>query len=149
MTFLTEFLDEGKGVLFTGSDILKPDEISAVKEEFFRFEDRTRQILYGLVDLNLVTGTSLTMDSIREFADIDKQLALLSPGALIAVIAPTDLLFGLSRMWEMMAAETQWNIHIFRSRTEAEDWLRGELAEQRQFYPTFTLDSPHAGASRE
>jgi hypothetical protein len=53
------------------------------------------------------------------------QIALSVPRApAVAIVAPSDLAFGIARMWEAFAEVTRWNTHVFRSRAEADPWLR-------------------------
>ena len=39
----------------------------------------------------------------------------------------SDLGYGLSRMWQAYTDDIPWNANVFRTRSEAEDWLRKEI----------------------
>ncbi len=72
-----------------------------------------------------VTELSITRDDVLEFVQVDMQIALIVPRPLaVAIVASSDLAFGIARMWEAFAEVTRWNTHVFRSRAEADPWLR-------------------------
>jgi hypothetical protein len=50
------------------------------------------------------------------------------PNMIIALISPTDIGFGVFRMFEGMAGIPGWKICVFRSREEGWAWLNTELA---------------------
>ena len=43
-----------------------------------------------------------------------------------AIVAPTDLLFGMGRMFEILAEEQFRATHVFRSVADAEEWLSSQ-----------------------
>jgi hypothetical protein len=43
-----------------------------------------------------------------------------------AIVAPTDLLFGMGRMFEVLAEERFRATHVFRSVVDAEEWLSSQ-----------------------
>ncbi len=45
-----------------------------------------------------------------------------------AIVAPTDLLFGIARMFEVFAQEHFRATHVFRSARDAEAWLGSQLS---------------------
>ena len=51
------------------------------------------------------------------------------PGVVIAVIAPTPLLFGMARMWEALVHRTNWRVKVDRSCVGAYAWLRSRLPD--------------------
>jgi len=60
---------------------------------------------------------------VRRLIEVDRSLVELIPRTAIAIVAPKDELFGLSRMWEMMVGVPGWETRVFRSRADAEAWL--------------------------
>jgi hypothetical protein len=47
-----------------------------------------------------------------------------------AIVAPTDLLFGVGRMFEVFAEEWFRAIHVFRSAGDAEAWLNSQQSSR-------------------
>lgn len=132
MNFPPAFVDEGRGLEYTPQGELTADDVLAVKRSLFAEPQRLKVVTHALIRLDGVTRFAATAAEIQAIADIDAQLARLLPGMIVAVVAPTDVLFGMARMWEGFADATGWRIAVFRSLAEAQDWIRTEA-------------TPHAG----
>ena len=75
-----------------------------------------------LVDLRDVTEMDLTREQIRAIAHVEGQ----EPGRIsrMAILAGSDLGFGLSRMFQVLADEASYEIKVFRDIDGAKTWLR-------------------------
>jgi len=88
-----------------------------------------RDILNGLpadkalYDFSETSKIDITNRDIRKYSVKCIEIARLSPNVKAAVVAPSDLIFGLARMWEMQIDENRWHVKVFRSRELAESWL--------------------------
>ena len=76
-----------------------------------------------LVDLREVRHTDVSAPVLRQvagiFASTDRHASL----TRVAVCAPADLVFGLSRMYEAFRAPSGVQLRVFRTLGEAERWL--------------------------
>jgi hypothetical protein len=54
------------------------------------------------------------------------------PGLLVAVVAERNVVFGLTRMWEVFVEGIGWEIKIFPSMAEAQSWIRTRAKEKFQ-----------------
>lgn len=54
------------------------------------------------------------------------------PQLLVAVIARSEIAFGISRMWQVSSEATGWESQVFRERGPAEAWLRARALAQFQ-----------------
>jgi len=75
-------------------------------------------------DLSKLEGSEVTTAGLRELARID--LALNTQGATLgraAVYAPSDLRFGISRMYQAFVDASDGSIEVFRDRRAALEWL--------------------------
>jgi hypothetical protein len=57
----------------------------------------------------------------------------LNKNIVIAGVMPTDLEFGLGRMWQAYADETEWVSKTIRTRDEAENWIQQTLKQKLHF----------------
>ncbi|MBC8116919.1 MAG: hypothetical protein H7062_21190 [Candidatus Saccharimonas sp.] len=130
MSFTPEFVDGGRGLVFTAAGELTAADVLAPKTIMLAEPDRLRPLRHALVLLEGVTRFAPTNDEIRDIATADTKIALFAPDVSVAIVAPTDFLFGLSRMWEVFAEGTAWRISVFRSRAEADAWIRTETASR-------------------
>ena len=46
---------------------------------------------------------------------------------LLVAIVPTDLMFGMSRLWQVYADEPSQRTKVVRSQEEADAWLVGRI----------------------
>ena len=73
-----------------------------------------------IADFTQVTEFDISAKEIRELA----QKSIFSPDSHRALIAPSDLGYGLGRMFEMLREnQGEMGIRVFRSLEEALDWV--------------------------
>jgi hypothetical protein len=118
-------VDGGRGYLIIGTGVLTAPDILSLKAGVESDPAAPSDLAYWLVDLSGVTEVRLNSQDVRTIVDVDRRLAQRMPAAVVAVIAPGDAAFGLSRMWEIMAEGIGWPTGVFRNRAEAEAFLRG------------------------
>jgi hypothetical protein len=79
-----------------------------------------------LVDASGVTRADVSTEGIRRLAALALAAHPGGPPARIAIVAPTDLLFGTARMYEAFVDAGERQVRAFRSVAEARAWLRGQ-----------------------
>jgi hypothetical protein len=125
MPFSTEYRNDRRGVHFNGTGVLTGQEILDAKAALLRAPDQLRTLTYALVDVTDVVELRITRDHVLEFVSLDLQIAeVVGRAVAVAIVAPGDLAFGIARMWEAFVDVTGWTTYVFRSRAEAEPWLR-------------------------
>ena len=103
-------------------------EVLAAKAALLADPDRVRNVLFLLVLLGDVTECPATTAEIRQLALLDQQIAQMNPDIVLAAVAPQDLMFGMARMWQAFTDTIGWTTAVFRSRAEADEWIRLTLA---------------------
>jgi hypothetical protein len=73
-----------------------------------------------LLDVRQTTFTSLTF---QELAQLARTIDPFSPKALRAIVAPDDLIYGTSRIYQAVRDQGN-NVQVFRTMEEARAWLR-------------------------
>ena len=76
-----------------------------------------------IFDVSEVTELDLTADEIRDFSATTASNPSQGRGMRVAIVAPTDLTFGLARLYELSQSDTTNRICVVRTRGEAEAWL--------------------------
>jgi hypothetical protein len=128
MPYTTELIDGGRGVLHVGTGVLTGAEILAGARAAHSAPGRVGKFTHGLTDLSGVTELRLTAEEVRRISEENRITARIAvPGAPVAIVATSELVFGMARMWEVHVEDTGWTTRVFRSRAEAEAWLRGRL----------------------
>jgi len=74
-----------------------------------------------LIDLSHAEVRRVTSAGIQEL--VHRPLVL-SPESRRAFVVPSQLGFGLARMYELLSGETGGSIHVFRDYDDAERWVR-------------------------
>ena len=104
----------GTGVL-TNNDCINHQRQLAADPDF-------DPMFFQLIDLTQVTSVALTAENVRPLA----QTAVFSQGSRRALLANSDEVFGMARMFSILretAGETE--IKVFRSRDDAPLWVQG------------------------
>ena len=69
-----------------------------------------------LSEVERIEATTVTIST-------EARRSIFAPGARRAVYAPTDVAFGMARMWAAYAEAQGEQIEVFRDRSGAEDWV--------------------------
>ena len=75
-----------------------------------------------LLDLRDVTEIDVTSEQIRSIAHVERQ----GPNRIsrMAILVDSEVGFGLSRMFQVLAEETSYEIKVFRDIDDCRKWLR-------------------------
>jgi hypothetical protein len=76
-----------------------------------------------LVDLSGVRNTDVTAAALRRVAHIYTDSDRRPEDSRVAIVAPADLFYGLSRMYEAFREPSRLEIQVFRELREARAWL--------------------------
>src|SRR5580658_8866442 len=80
----------------------------------------------GIIDLSKVTEYDVSLEALRRLAETSPESA---PGDIRIVIAPADHVYGMHRMFQILADKPRPNLHIVRTTDEAYRLLRVEVPE--------------------
>ena len=78
---------------------------------------------HDLVDLTAVTSFDVSSEGVRQLADGFRATDALGLHTRLAIVAPNDALFGMSRMYGILRDDAPEEIQVFRNRTDATAWL--------------------------
>ena len=119
------------GVVYTSSGVLTGEDLLDADARLHEHVARNPEIRYLLADHSAIPEERVDSASIRALAQRSGRTLELIPAGFVAIVAPNDVLFGLSRMWEIQAEQPGLVARVVRSREEAVAWLRDELARRR------------------
>ncbi len=129
MTIKSTVKGENVGIIHTWSDIITGNDILSLLKPMFS-KHTFNEYKYWVTDFTGVTEFAISSDEIRSVVDLDKQAEKVNPNIIIIVIASKDNIFGLSRMWQIMADEISWETLVVRTKEEADDFLKKRLKEK-------------------
>lgn len=123
-------LDDGTGVLLTASGVVTDEEYIAAMKEHLSNNELLQRLKYSLSDYSPAQKILVSADAIQRVAELCKKTAASHPEVIVAQVGESDLIFGLSRMFQAYIADLPWEIRLFRTRPEAEAWLRQKAFEK-------------------
>ena len=140
MPFEIRDLDEGRGNLIIGSGTVTSEEyLTTHKAHLAQAEDKFRKYRYSLADYTAVTKVKVFSKDVRLIGELSKHAAAVNPDAIVAVVADQDVIYGLSRMWQISSDGTQWEIRVFKSTDDAKEWI-AERVKERFGIDDLTID---------
>ncbi len=77
-----------------------------------------------LVDLSDASFERLTLDELRHAGDHGRSIDERLGKHRTAIVAPRDLEYGVSRMFEILGERPNMSLQVFRDRSDALTWLR-------------------------
>jgi hypothetical protein len=135
MSYDTYYVDSGKGVHKMGVGVVTSTDILLSSMQESTNEERARKLRYGLIDFTQTTELQVTTEVVRQLVEINRKMARLTPGAFVAVVAPSPFTYAMSRMWHTFSADLGWTAHVFHGRPEAIAWLRKQLGAEDELSP--------------
>jgi len=124
MPYTTEVIDNGKGVLHTGSRTVTGQDLIASAATLLQQIKNGLRPEYGFTDLSGVTDFTVTSGEIERNADLNKEIARLCPSVRVAIVASADVVYGMARKWQAHVDESGWTSMVFRTKEEAAEWLK-------------------------
>ena len=82
-------------------------------------DPRFARNFHQLLDLRDVTNVQFTASTVRELARLNP----FGAGARRAVVVTNDVVFGMARMYQILADESPDELQIFRKMDDALQWL--------------------------
>jgi hypothetical protein len=80
-----------------------------------------------LCDYREITEFNPVCEDVQRVVDQDKKHEPLFDKSKCAVVAKGDLVFGISRMWEILSQDTNLSTMVFRDIREAINWLEMDM----------------------
>lgn len=116
--------DNGLGVVTRCWGVLGADEFLAAIRDRYTPDDALKRIRYFITDHTDVERFDIWADDIYALTKITTAASEKNPHIHLASVVPSEVGFGLVRMWHGYAHALPWQFRLCRSRLEAEGWLR-------------------------
>ena len=118
---------QGKYIVFQATSTVTGAEIIAANEWLYTEPQNEEAAKFQLWDFSATTQIVVDIGMIEKMASQDKQAAQTISRIVAALVAPEDLIYGLSRMWQAFADDEAIQSQIFRDFHSAEVWLRSQM----------------------
>ena len=119
MTIQINYLDNGIGIV-TGEEIIK------AHEEIYNDENLRKQ-KYQIIDRTHCTKYQVYSEEIETISEIDNKASEANPNIIIAIVSPTSLQYGMTRMWQAYINDDCFVTKILTDRKSADKWIKSQL----------------------
>jgi len=119
---ISSHIDEAKGLtVFKVTGMLRYDELLTVVKSFYA-EDPTKHVLWDMIDATEIQVTSKEVETIANFR---LRFEGKRTWGKTAIVAQKDIIFGLSRMFQIQSDVQQapYPVKVFRSIDAANQWI--------------------------
>jgi hypothetical protein len=120
------FDDSRGGVIATFSGNITSEEVFNSVIDRFEATERISTVKYSIGDYTNVSSLTLSSSNIRTLAARVRELMRQQQDLIAAIVAPSDIAFGLGRMVELYADQAE-AFTVFRTMAEAEAWIAERL----------------------
>ena len=127
MPYEITYLEIDGGVYTKYYGIVTDSDIIDSMKERFSSDDKVSSYRYVMSDFRDVENFEVSPEVMKKGAEVSKKVSMINKNLLVVGIMPTDLEFGMGRMWQAYSYETDWKIEIFRTKDEADIWLKEHL----------------------
>ena len=122
-----KFNDDRTGLEAIASNQVTKSDFMGACSEAFNNKNVVNQ-KYQILDFSQCTDFELSSDDINSLSQLAINASKINSNIIMAIIAPTDLVFGMSRIYEVYAEESGFKIKVFRNKSEAESWVESLLS---------------------
>lgn len=127
MPYRIEYDTDKLGVITIYSGIVTDKDLcDSLTERLDNFA-RLKRYRYAISDCTNVTEYKVTPEGLKKNAEISYEISEKLPALLLVVITPSDLMYGMGRMWETYIDDTGWETTMVRTRQEANEWIEKNL----------------------
>ena len=105
------------------SGIVTGEEIIKAQEEIYNEENLQKQ-KYQIIDRTHCTEYQVSSEDIERISDIDNRASEVNSYIIIAVVSPSPLQYGMTRMWQAYIKEDRFMTKIFVDRKSADEWIK-------------------------
>lgn len=122
---------DGIGAVYTSSGVLTGQDLLDADARVREEARRNPGFRYVFVDHSAIPEEKIDTESLQVLAERTSETLELIPAGMVAIAAPSDVLFGLSRMWETQAEQPGLVTFVARTRDEAVAWLKEKLSQRQ------------------
>ena len=127
------FVEEEGGIITEFSGNLTGEEIRKATKERYSDDSRIKKIKYVLNDYTNSTSVEVNSEDVKFSANIAVRASKLNKDVILAGVLPSNLIFGLGRMWQAYASESNWQIYPAKTREDAEKYIKEKLKLDLKF----------------
>lgn len=115
------------GILAKAGNYVTGNDMREFNEKIYATEEKIKNIVYQIIDYTDVEDVSFSDTDIDVVALQDRKAYDVNPDMLIAVVCKKDIIFGVSRMWEIKSHSPSSRTKVFRELDDARAWINEQI----------------------
>lgn len=124
-------LDNGLGNLIFGEGEIAADEYyEVIMQHLSKPDEQLKKYIYSISDYAAVTSAEIGLSHITKIAQKSIEVSKINPGVIVAIVASNSIVYGMAKIWSGLAKLTGWTMNVFRTREEADTWMKKKLIEK-------------------
>jgi len=127
MAYVITFNENDGGVFTTYTGTVTDDDMINSAKERLSLVENLNPIKYFFSDFTDVDNFKVTPSGIQVIATIATTASKINNDLLLVAIVPSDLEYGMGRMWQAYSDELNWKTYMARTKEEASEWLNKNL----------------------
>ena len=127
MPYSIDYIDDEGGVIVTYSGIVTNDDISNSLEERLSSRKRVKAYRYAITNCLNIESYDVTTKGMIYAASTASKVHKINKNIVAINIMPSDLEFGMARIWEAHVSHTNWQVMTVRTMEEAYCFLKEKL----------------------
>lgn len=124
------FLDNGIGIEFISSGVVTGEEIIEANKKVYNDKNLIR-LKYKIIDRTNCTDYRVSTEEMEIIAEQDRIASKINRNITILLVSPTDLQYGMTRMWQAYTGTTGFTSEIFKDRASADEYLKKFLTQNQ------------------
>ena len=116
--------------IYTAKGSISGEEVKKAIKDFYEHGPVTRNVLW---DVSLAVLVDLSAEDVRQIAHVPRQSLELRQDGKTAIVAPSDLAYGLSRMYQTSSQPEAlpFEVQVFRDSEAAHKWLAEKTVQEK------------------
>jgi len=127
MAYVITFNENDGGVFTTYTGTVTDDDMINSAKERLSLVENLNPIKYFFSDFTDVDNFKVTPSGVQAISTIATTASKINNDLLLVAIVPSDLEYGMGRMWQAYSDELNWKTYMARTKEEASEWLNKNL----------------------
>ena len=138
MPIRQRYICKGQGVVFEAYGVVTSQEYFDTFVTYFNEPDEVfLPLRFSLTDLTDVEHVDISTEDVADLGLLARDAYERNSDSIVAFAAPSDLTYGLAKVWTAWTGPRTWTTNLLRDRPSAERWLRNQL------YSRFGMEHVH------
>ncbi|MCK5689199.1 hypothetical protein KAI87_08010 [Myxococcota bacterium] len=132
MPYEITYIDNDAGVVTRYFGIFSDDDQCQSLADKTVSEEKARGLRYSISDYTDVTKMEITPAGVAKNAHAAVKLSEINKDLLVVLIVPSQLEYGMGRLFQARSDQSTWKTKLVRNRAQADEWINEQLGQNSQ-----------------